>query len=225
MLTVQAAQSINRVTREMWLPKVMSGAYWNLMSDDGNFSTDEFCVYSRTEFSDVNAGGDFYRAELRGDNIVLIVGDVVSHGFVVSQGALVCLSAFAATDTDDPKLILEAVNRALLPIQKEYGGETFAFVMKLEKSGVCMYNGLVERATLLPMGGQTTINLQTYGSILGKADSFIGENLYFRMNDGDNLVLLTDGAANQDETDDKTSIIISKNIGTNIDVLIEESTR
>ncbi len=181
------------------------------MSEDGSFITEDFCIYSRTKFSDINAGGDFYRVESRGDYIMLIAGDVVSHGMVVSQGALVCLSAFRAVETDDPKLILEAINRALLPIQKEFGGETFAFVMKLEKSGMCTYNGLIERATLLSIDGKTTVNLQTYGSILGKLDSFIGENLYFRMKDGDNLVLLTDGAANQDADDDQTSIIISKN--------------
>lgn len=203
-------ENLSSQIRDFWLPKVMSGAFWDLMSSDGIFHNDEYCIFSTTQFADSNAGGDFYRAEIRGDSIVLIVGDVISHGIAVSQGAVVALSAFKAINSDDPKLILEAINRALLPIQRDHGGETLAFCIKIENSGVCTYNGSIEKLIHLDANLNEILEIKTHGTILGKLDSKIEENSILKIGVGDNLILLTDGAANNDDDDDKTSIVISK---------------
>lgn len=55
------------------------------------------------------------------------------------------------------------------------------------------------------------IALETEGKLLGKNPDYddIPENKEIKLDSGDNLVILTDGASNADMSDDRTSVIIS----------------
>ena len=200
--------------RNVWIPKIVGGAYRDLMSSNGvaDIETPYYSIFSETTFSEKFVGGDFYRVDIRGDNIMMVVGDVVSHGMNVSQGAIACLSAFQAMPSTDPKDIITAINSVLLPIKSEHGGETIAIALCLQTDGTIVYNGYAEKFTLMRSRNDIleTEDPEMAGILLGKNSNFTpSENKTLKLEIGDSLVILTDGAANNDHEDDKTSVVLT----------------
>lgn len=204
--------------KNIWIPKIVGGAYQDVMSIDNFYENDHYSVFSVTQMPEKFVGSDFYRIDSYGDMVSIVIGDITSHGLNVSQGALMALSAFLATDRKDPGLILHRINNVLFPVKREHGGETLAMAFLLKPDGEVIYNGILDRITILrhskDKDKQSILEFQktvaTEGFILGKDKEVkIPNNKNIKLFSGDNLVILTDGAANNDVDDDRTSVIIT----------------
>lgn len=195
----------------IWIPKIVGGAYKDLLKEDGFLETPAYSVMSITQFPDKYVGADYVKTKMIGEDLVLLVGDVVSHGINVSQGAALCMAAFSAIHTRNPRRVLQAINSVLLEISKEHGGETLALCLRLSKDGEVVYNGILDRIQIVHMDA-TVDTVETTGKLLGKDEHYVPPpNLSLKLKPGEHLVILTDGAANADATDDQTSIVISYN--------------
>lgn len=206
------SEAISDDIRDIWIPKILGGAYGDMTDSESVPSTETHSIFAVTQHPDKYIGADYFRAEKVGNKLALVVGDVVSHGLNVSQGALVCLSAFSALENKDPRRVLEAINRALIPIKQEHGGETFAMAFMFHPDGTVEYNGYLDELCIMRVSKGEVIRIEAAreGELLGKnKDHVIPQNKTLKMYDHDNLVVLTDGAKNGDEEDDKTSVIVT----------------
>lgn len=212
--------AVDEDIKNIWIPKIVGGAYQDVIQADGFFENNHYSIFSVTQMPEKFVGSDFYRVESTGDILAVVVGDVTSHGLNVSQGALMALSAFMASDHKDPFKVLHRINKVLFPVKREHGGETLAISMLLKPDGEIIYNGILDKITILRYSkakelkdkGIDLVNedVITEGFILGKEHSIkIPKNKSMQLNPGDNLVILTDGAANGDIDDDRTSVIIT----------------
>lgn len=199
--------------QNLWIPKIVGGAYKDIVSDESDLIHHDYTIYCVTNRPEKFVGSDFFKFDVHEDNeISLVVGDITSHGLNVSQGALVALTAYNIADKKNPKKVIENIHKALMPIKKEHGGETLALAILLKENGLIIYNGVVDQLKIFNVDEKKEIQLPTNGTLIGKSAFFKAkENMTYTMNSGDNLIILTDGATNNDREDDKTSIIITYN--------------
>lgn len=140
---------------------------------------------------------------------LLIVGDTIGHGLNRSPGAIITMAAFMADLTNDVLKIQESINSVLYKIDKDSGGKTYCLSLALKKDGIIEYAGKAESFKLIKNG--KSIDLKQNGEILG-----IENKLTYTMKNviklayNDMLIIQTDGVAFENEEDDKTIVMISR---------------
>lgn len=205
--------ALNYDIEHLWIPKIIGGAYKDIMQPDGNYENEHYSIFSVTQMPEKYVGSDFFRIEtMDNGDIAMIVGDITSHGLNVSQGALMALSVFISSESKNPRLVLNRINKVLYHVKKEHGGETLAIALILKPDGTVIYNGILDKIFVMrAKQNAAQIALETEGKLLGKNPDYddIPENKEIKLDSGDNLVILTDGASNADMSDDRTSVIIS----------------
>jgi len=206
-------EALDSDIRNIWIPKVIAGAYQNMIKPDGYITHGHYSILSLTRFPDKYIGADYVRCKAVGDDMIVLVGDVVSHGLNVTPGASLCMNVLSVLRTRNPRRVIEGINAALLDIDKENGGETLAICLRLRPDGTVVYNGLLDKICIVRMATGEEEKVECNGRFLGKDPGYIVPPSHtIKLNPGDNLVVLTDGAANRDRDDDQTSVVISYNL-------------
>lgn len=202
--------ALDQDMRNIWIPRIISGAYSNLFDGNSSYDFSSYRIHSKATFAEKYVGADFVKVKNHGKDILVLIGDVVSHGINVSQGATVCMSAFNAVESRDPKKILMILNRVLLDIEKDNGGETLAICLRLRPDGTVIYNGFLDKFSVTRNGVE--VDIPTTGKLLGKDPNYEPhENGILKLNAGDYLSILTDGASNADNNDDQTTVVVTYN--------------
>lgn len=191
---------------------LLSDAHKSLLQPDGLVSYVNYQIFSYIKWTSAYnlPGGDFFRVKEVGSSkdLLLVAGDIISHGENVYPGAFACLIAFLSLRETDPVEILSALNRALFEISRENGGEALALAMWLRADGLVYYAGGIDR--LFRQDGKTTEiqEIPTHRVIIGKQEIFLSP-LSLQLEPGDNLLISSDGVLYGDMRDDQVSAIVT----------------
>jgi len=129
----------------------------------------------------------------------MIFGDAVGHGINDSLAAIISMTVFNASVSEDPLEILTKINRALC-ITKD---QVYCICIKIQDDKV-FYSGKVEEAKL------GDINFTMNCNVLGASEKYTCRTKTLKFKKKDVLRLRTDGAVFEDETDDQCDVIIRK---------------
>lgn len=183
---------------------------------DGDKFIGEYLVTKATTTVDV-AGGDYVAIkESFGDSsdtlFSMIFGDVIGHGILHSQGAILAMAAFKSKFNHEPKSMQEAINRLLLNFPGLIN-KCFCLSLVFKKGGKVEYCGRVESLSVLRniRGKLDTIPLESHGEILGVSPKLkYTKKTEFFMKYGDTLILRTDGHLYKDTVDDRTLVMVTR---------------
>lgn len=189
---------------------LLSGAHKSLLQPEGLTAYQNYTVFCYIK-SSAHArlpGGDFFRIkEIPGGGLLVVAGDVISHGENVFPGAFACLVVFLALREKDPVEILKAMNRGLYDIGRENGGEALSLAMWLQADGTILYAGGIDRLFVQRNSGGLD-ELPTHRVIIGKQDIELTP-LSAVLAPGDNLIVASDGVIYGDLRDDQVSAMIT----------------
>jgi len=204
---------VQRSSFSMNIKSIVAVPYYDLSMKESDVQLDEYVISKIITSSDV-VGADYVCLKsLEDDDKIanLIVGDTIGHGLNRSPGAIITMSAFLSCLSNDPLDIQKAINSVLINIDKETGGKTYCLSLLLRKNGVIEYAGRAENLILVKHGFSPQ-SLTQNGEILGVAvDLPYTQTHNVILEPGDMLIVQTDGAVFDNEDDDKTIVMISRN--------------
>jgi hypothetical protein len=197
------------------IENIIAQPYFDLCLPDGDVTFGDYLVTKITS-SNESIGADYVSVKQVRDTEAyraMILGDTIGHGLNRSPGAIIAMAAFRGCYSDDPVFILHAINRALLPADKESGGNAICLCLLFKKGGEIELAGKAESVRILSphKTGKITNEITTKGEILGITEHLDYTKLTrIYMNVDDILIIQTDGAAFNDSLDDKTVVIITR---------------
>lgn len=199
--------------RNLVLERYVTAAHMSLLPEDGSHHFQNWSIKTIVDHRDM-IGADFIGIKEGHDgSIVIVLGDVTSHGIDVSPIAHSCLSVFHGTFSTNPTNILKDMNRVAQKIGKKNGGEALAIVMQLLSDGTIIYNGMIGTEVIfVPKDGGASMlrSLQTNGFILGKNETEPGffDDKKIKLESGDKIILYTDGLDDDQLSDDFSQVVI-----------------
>lgn len=207
---VHLVNNVESRLRDASIKMIISGTYGDLNKPNGQIDIGNYSIFSDTKPAEGSfVGADFVSYKETDEGISVMIGDVISHGINVSQGATVALGVYHGLETGNPSKILKAINRSLCEVDLYHGGEAFVMSFLLRPDGKVVYNGELDRITVVRNTGSLEFP-NTVGPILGKdKDIIIPSNRYFKLLPGEGFTVVTDGITNQDPHDDRTMLIVS----------------
>lgn len=179
---------------------IIAKNYHLLVYSDGNSRIGNYSISKDSTYSANDAcGADFCCIKEIENGLLVIFGDGAGHGIHESMSAILCMTVFNSTITEDPAEMLRRINRIL------YETRNKAYVMCVRiRHDEIYYCGRIEEATI---SGR---HLNTNCAVLGVAEEYDCISKADKMELGDILLLRTDGAVYSDEYDDQTTVIIHR---------------
>lgn len=171
-----------------------------LVLPDGRDSIGGFKIQKKSSYAAFDAcGADFCSIKEIEDGVLIIFGDGAGHGVNESMTAILCMTVFNSTITEDPSEMLRRINRILFNTKNK------AYVMCIRiRNNEIFYCGRIEEAQL------SNRRFDTNCAVLGVSEDYECEAKVAKFEDNDVLILRTDGAVFKDPTDDQTEVIIRK---------------
>lgn len=143
-----------------------------------------------------DVGGDFFDAEYaNGHQLIICIGDVVGHGVpaAMSAGMLKTLFSRSISHSCDPAAVLAEINRRFHAVTLESDFATMIMAVIDRREGRLVYASAGHVAAYLVKVDREVIELGTTGMLLGIDPEAECESSVVPIDDGDILVLLTDG--------------------------------
>lgn len=194
---------------------IIARPYFELSLPDGDLVIGEYVITKITTALDT-IGADYVAVKTlnEGPNLFsMIIGDTVGHGVNRSPGAIIAMAAFKSSESQDPKHIQETINRVLFHIDKDSGGKTLCFSALFKKNGIVEFSGRIDHFSVMKNVGRKH-KVETHvphGEILGISDRL----KYTRKSEihlayNDVMIFRTDGDLYNDDTDDKTLVMVTR---------------
>lgn len=181
---------------------ILTKTYSTLMMPDGDVKVGNFLLRKVSHLPDKLVGADFCSYRLSGNSILICFGDVAGHGINHSPAAVMILTIFNASVSDDPQVIMYEINKLLYRNKDEaycvivkISGDTFTITGKCEDMGLLTDDNMVS----IPMKSK----------VLGaEPEYFPPTSADYSFPVGGKLVLRTDGALFDDVNDDQTILVV-----------------
>lgn len=187
---------------------LLAKTYNTFIIPDGEHQTTNFTIRKVSHLPDSIVGADFCSYRLIEDGLLLCFGDAAGHGVNHSPAAIICLTVFNASSSEDPQTIMSEINRVMyrnndeaycLIIKADLKTETFTVTGKCEDMGI-----------LLPSGDMISIPMKS--KAIGTEPEYIAPiSMEYQFLVGSKLVLRTDGALYSDDNDDQTTLVLIRN--------------
>jgi serine phosphatase RsbU (regulator of sigma subunit) len=196
---------------------IIAQPYYDLSMKDGDIHFDEYLITKITS-SIEEVGSDYVSIKNASPEGLynIIIGDTIGHGINRSPGAIIAMAAFKASYSNSPMHILHAINRTLINIDKQSGGNTLCLSILLKKGGILEMAGKAESIKLISPKKKdgrslTSRDIAVGGEILGASEKLLyTQKVTVNLNEGDLLMISTDGAHYNDDLDDKTIVMITR---------------
>lgn len=171
-----------------------------LVLPDGKETIGGFKIQKKSFYAAYEAcGADFCSIKEIDDGILILFGDGAGHGVNESITAILCMTVFNSTITEDPSEMLRRINRILFATLNK------AYVMCIRiRNNEIFYCGRIEQAIL------SNRHFDMNCAVLGASEEYEFEAKVAKFEDSDVLTLRTDGAVYKDPTDDQLEVIIRK---------------
>lgn len=191
----QSAHNRSRKT----LRDILIRTYHTLVLPDGETKIGDYIISKKTLFPEKIIGADYCAVREIDNGFLILFGDAAGHGIVDSLTAVICMTVFNATSSEDPEEILRKINKILWITR----GQSYSTCIRIQNDEV-FYCGRIDEAVL----GNRPLDMNC--SVLGASDIYECESKVAKFEDIDILRLRTDGALYDDETDDQMEVIIRK---------------
>ena len=191
-------QSANHRSRKT-LKDILIRTYHSLVLPDGESKFGEYVISKNTFFPERIIGADFCVVKQIDGGILILFGDAAGHGIVDALTAIICMTVFNATTSEDPKEILHKINKVLW-ITKD---QAYCVCIRIQNDEI-FYCGRIDEAVL------SNRPFDMNCSVLGASEIYECESKVAKFEDDDILRLRTDGALYSDDSDDQLEVIIRK---------------
>lgn len=142
-------------------------------------------------------GGDLYEYRTEGDNVVVCIGDVSGKGIPASMVMAMCSTLFNAYVSDnadpDPAELLGYLNKHMCRRNDDVMFVTLWTGVLNLRTGTLKYGSAGHNPPVLVRGGSAEFLEMRQGIPLGMFEDSTYENLECRMEEGDSLLMYTDG--------------------------------
>lgn len=194
---------------------IIARPYYELSLADGDFVCGEYVITKITTALDT-IGADYVAIKQLNDGqnvLSMVIGDTIGHGVNRSPGAIIAMAAFKSSESQDPKHIQETINRVLLHVGKESGGKTLCFSALFKKNGMVEYSGRIDHFSIMQNMGRShkVVTIVPHGEILGVTEKLkYTRKSEVRLGYNDVMIFRTDGDLYNDDTDDKTLVMVTR---------------